>query len=103
MITNELAGSQPTSYIKWPACAHLVEDLFEGGPAVGHLAPALLHQLDALQGGLVRGHGGPAHGRGLLHLTDDLWAVAWGDRGGSIHFAQRLALTKQFDWTCGIP
>lgn len=52
-----------------------VKDLIERRSALRQFAPALLHQLDALQRSLVGGHRGPAHGRRLLHLTDDLW---WG-------------------------
>lgn len=49
-----------------------VKDLIKSGSALRQFAPALLHQLDAFQGRLVRGHSGPAHWRRLLHLTDDL-------------------------------
>ena len=57
---------------KPPTGRYLVEDLVEGRPPVWLLAPAKLHQVYALCGGVVRADHGPTDGRRLGHTLQDL-------------------------------
>lgn len=46
----------------------LMKYLLKGWTSFGGFTPALLHYLDALQGGQLRGYVWAAQGRGLLHF-----------------------------------
>lgn len=56
-------------------------DLVQAWPVIRSFLPALLHQLDALTGALVRGHQWPAQRRGRCHLPDDLCSKPHGYLG----------------------
>lgn len=45
--------------------------LLKGGTSFGGFTPALLHYLDTLQGGHLRGYVWATQGRGFLHLLDN--------------------------------
>lgn len=59
----------------------LCVDLVQAWPVLWRFLPALLHQLDALTGALVRGHQWPAQRRGRCHLLDDLCSKSHGYLG----------------------